>query len=173
MIVAATDRGICALSFGESDRSLAERLLAEYPAAEIRRDDASMRGLVEGVLRTVDDAVAAPTLPLDIRATSFRTRVWDALRAIPLGETRTYGEIAQAIGAPRAARAVGQACKTNPVALLIPCHRVVASNGLGGYAGGLERKKRILARERAAKDGQAPVDTDGDGKRRPLAVTRR
>ena len=148
LLVAATERGISAVSFGDSDRPMEEALHAEYPAAEIARDDALMRRWVDGVLKKVEGQVDAPQLPLDIIATSFRCRVWDALRAIPRGETRTYAEIARAIGSPKAARAVGNACHDNPAAVVIPCHRVVASGGgMGSYAYGLDRKKKLLERE--------------------------
>ncbi len=150
LLVGATERGVSAVSFALREQPLIEGLHREYPAAQIARDDASMRPWVEKVLRSVDDDVAQPDLPLDIRGTAFRARVWDALRAIPRGQTRTYGEIAAAIGDPRAARAVGNACNANPVAIIIPCHRVVRGNGdLGGYGGGVENKKKLLERERA------------------------
>lgn len=150
LLVGATERGVSAVSFAAREDALVEGLHREYPAARITRDDASMRPWVDKVLRAVDDDVAQPDLPLDIRGTAFRARVWDALRAIPRGETRTYGEIAAAIGDPKAARAVGNACNANPVAIIIPCHRVVRGNGdLGGYGGGVENKKKLLERERA------------------------
>jgi AraC family transcriptional regulator of adaptative response/methylated-DNA-[protein]-cysteine methyltransferase len=150
LLVGATERGVSAVSFAAREEALVEGLHREYPAAEITRDDASMRPWVERVLRAVDDDVAQPDLPLDIRGTAFRARVWDALRAIPRGEIRTYGEIAAAIGDPRAARAVGNACNANPVAIIIPCHRVVRGNGdLGGYGGGVANKRKLLDRERA------------------------
>jgi AraC family transcriptional regulator of adaptative response/methylated-DNA-[protein]-cysteine methyltransferase len=150
LLVGATERGVSAVSFSDSDERLVAALEREYPAAEIARDDASMRPWVEKVLRAVDGGAAQPDLPLDIRGTAFRARVWDALRAIPRGETRTYGEIAQAIGAPRAARAVGNACHNNPIAVIIPCHRVVRGDGdIGGYGGGVENKRKLLERERA------------------------
>jgi AraC family transcriptional regulator of adaptative response/methylated-DNA-[protein]-cysteine methyltransferase len=148
MLVAATERGVSAVSFGEDDGRLEEALRDEYPAAEIARDDGVTRRWVESILPALEGA-GYKQLPLDIRATSFRRRVWDALLAIPRGETRTYSQIAAQIGAPKAARAVGNACGANPVAVVIPCHRVVASDGtLGGYAYGLERKKKLLERER-------------------------
>jgi AraC family transcriptional regulator of adaptative response/methylated-DNA-[protein]-cysteine methyltransferase len=152
MLVGATDRGICAVSFADADEPLVAGLAREYPSAETCRDDASMRAWVDGVIKTIEDGAAAPHLPLDIRATAFRARVWDALRAIPRGETRTYGEVARSIGRPKAARAVGQACATNPVAILIPCHRVIGSDGgLTGFASGVDRKRKILERESGAK----------------------
>ncbi len=151
MLVGATERGVSAVKFADADRGLVDALQAEYDGAEIARDDAAMRPWVERVLRIVEQGDVHDQLPLDIRATSFRLRVWEELRRIPRGETRTYGEVAAAIGKPKAARAVGQACHFNPIAGVIPCHRVVAGGGkLGGYAGGLERKKKILRHEGAA-----------------------
>jgi AraC family transcriptional regulator of adaptative response/methylated-DNA-[protein]-cysteine methyltransferase len=150
LLVGATDRGVSAVSFGAKDNALIEGLHGEYPHAEITRDDGAIKPWVERVLRAVDGGEEQPDLPLDIRGTAFRARVWDALCAIPRGETRTYGEIAAAIGDPRAARAVGNACHNNPVAIIIPCHRVVAGGGkLGGYGGGVENKVKLLAREKA------------------------
>jgi len=150
MLVAATERGVSAISFGDSERQLEEGLRTEYPAAEIARDDAAMRDWVAGVLRSVDGGVEQPQLPLDIRATAFKRKVWDALRAIPRGQTRSYSQIARDVGSPKAARAVGNACHTNPVPIIVPCHRVVAEGGgLGGYAYGLRMKKKLLAREGA------------------------
>jgi AraC family transcriptional regulator of adaptative response/methylated-DNA-[protein]-cysteine methyltransferase len=151
LLVAATERGVSAVKFGDRDETVLEALHAEYPAAEIARDDTSMRRWVEGVIEAVEGRAEQAQLPLDILATAFRRRVWDALRAIPRGETRTYSQIARAVGSPKAARAVGNACHVNPVAVVIPCHRVVAEGGgLGGYAYGLETKKKLLASEGAA-----------------------
>ena len=116
MLVAATERGVSAISFGAKERGLEEGLHAEYPAAEIVRDDTAMRRWVTDVLRSVEDGVEQPQLPLDIRATAFRRSVWDALRTIPHGETRSYSAIARQVGSPKAARAVGNACHTNPIA---------------------------------------------------------
>lgn len=148
-LVAATERGVCALRFGGDEDTRAE-LHDEFPAAEIRRDEARIGPLVERVidhLRTLDDTL---TLELDVQATEFQRRVWSALRAIPAGETRTYGEVAEAIGAPNAVRAVARACATNPVALVVPCHRVIRANGdLAGYRWGVERKRTLIASEAA------------------------
>ncbi len=147
MLVAATERGVSAVSFGEDDGRLEESLRDEYPAADILRDEGASRRWVERILPALQGA-SHEQLPIDIRATSFRRRVWDALLTIPRGETRTYLQIAKQIGAPKAARAVGNACATNPVAVVIPCHRVVREDGtLGGYAYGLDRKKKLLDRE--------------------------
>ena len=153
MLVAATERGVSAISFGATERPLEEGLLAEYPAAEVVRDDTAMRRWVRDVLRSVEEGVEQPQLPLDIRATAFRRRVWDALRTIPRGETRSYSDIARQVGSPKAARAVGNACHTNPIPIIVPCHRVVAEGGgLGGYAYGLRMKKQLLTREGAISD---------------------
>lgn len=148
MLVAATERGISAISFGDREMPLEDALRAEYPHAQIDRDNTAMRRWVNEVLRAVDRNTDQPQLPLDIQATAFRRRVWDALRTIPRGETRTYAQIARQIGSPKAARAVGSACRTNPVSYIVPCHRVVREDGgLGGYAYGLDRKKKMLDRE--------------------------
>lgn len=148
LLVAATDRGVCAVTMGESDEALRLALENEYPASTLVRD---RRGLAPWVGQVVDHlAGRLPRLdlPLDIRATAFQWQVWNALAAIPRGETRGYAEVAATIGRPKAARAVARACATNPVALAIPCHRVVpASGGVGGYRWGTERKRRLLARE--------------------------
>jgi AraC family transcriptional regulator of adaptative response/methylated-DNA-[protein]-cysteine methyltransferase len=155
MLVGATSRGISSLKFGDREESLIDGLIAEYPRADIQRDDAEMRRWVGDVLRAVEDGTGERQLPLDIRATSFKLRVWEALRKIPRGETRSYSDIARAIGEPKAARAVGNACATNPVALIIPCHRVIKENGdLGNYGGGgAKNKQKILEREGALSKG--------------------
>lgn len=151
-LVAATDRGLCSVLMGHDEKPLAEALRAEFPLAEISRDDArlaELAGLVSdlAVGRRRPDA---DTIPLDVHATAFRRRVWEALRRIPAGQTRTYGEIAAEVGVSGAARAVGTACATNPIPIVVPCHRVVAANGkLGGYSGGLARKRQLLAAEGA------------------------
>ena len=148
VLVAATPRGVCAVFFGDDDHALAAALAAEFPHAEPRRDDAAPAAVAEIVAR-LEGAPAAEDIPLDVRATAFRARVWRVLRAIPRGETRSYADIAAQIGAPVAARAVGSACAANPASLLIPCHRALRSDGgLGGYRWGIERKARLLAIER-------------------------
>jgi len=146
-LLAATPAGICAVSFGDGDRTLAADLRARFPRATIRRDSRLLRR-AGGRLRRVF-AGAAPDLPIDVRATAFQARVWRELRAIPAGSTRTYGEIARRIGRPGSARAVGRACASNPVALLIPCHRAVGGDGsLTGYRWGTARKEKLLRMER-------------------------
>ncbi|MEO7276929.1 MAG: methylated-DNA--[protein]-cysteine S-methyltransferase [Sphingomicrobium sp.] len=144
MLIAATARGICRLTFDDSVASL-HRL---FPKAEIVEDEAGMRDLVEGALTAIESPAAAPELPIDVAGTAFQEKVWQELRKIPLGETRSYADIAAAIGNPGAVRAVGSANGDNHVSVLIPCHRVIRSDGtLGGYGGGLPNKRKLLAAE--------------------------
>ncbi|AEB10884.1 methylated-DNA--[protein]-cysteine S-methyltransferase [Marinithermus hydrothermalis] len=141
LFLVASRRGLVAVGWGEG--------VPVPPEARLERDDAGLRAWLEALLRHLEVGEAALDLPLDLRATPFQWRVWRALRAIPYGETRTYQEVAVAIGAPSAVRAVARACAANPVALVIPCHRVVrADGGLGGYRWGVERKRALLERER-------------------------
>jgi AraC family transcriptional regulator of adaptative response/methylated-DNA-[protein]-cysteine methyltransferase len=149
MLLAATPQGICSIQFGDSVAKLEHELRVEYPKAEVTRSD---RKLAEQVkhLRAIIQGKSSTTLPLDIQATAFQRRVWEALRAIPRGATKSYSKIAADIGHPKAARAVARACATNPVAVAIPCHRVVREDGaMGGYRWGVERKKKLLALEGA------------------------
>jgi len=156
LLVAATGRGISAVSLGDADGPLESALRSEYPEARIERDDRSLRPWVAGVLERIAGQEPAAALPVDVKATAFQRRVWEELQAIPRGQTRSYGEIARRIGRPTAARAVARACATNPVALVIPCHRVVTGTGkLGGYRWGAERKRRLLEREAAAAGGRS------------------
>jgi AraC family transcriptional regulator of adaptative response/methylated-DNA-[protein]-cysteine methyltransferase len=149
LLVAGTERGICAVSLGEDDTALECTLREEYPAAAIRRDDTGLDPWVSALVRHLDGAQPHLDLPLDVQATAFQRRVWEALRAIPYGSTRTYREIASSLGHPNATRAVARACATNPVSLVVPCHRVVRTDGgLGGYRWGLERKRKLIERER-------------------------
>ncbi len=144
MLVAATERGICRLSFDEDASVLAER----FPRAEIRPADAAMADLARGAVAAVENPARMPDLPLDVAGTAFQQAVWQELQRIPPGETRTYAQIAAAVGKPKAVRAAGSANGANNVAVLIPCHRVVRTDGtLGGYAYGLERKSKLLERE--------------------------
>lgn len=148
LLVAATERGVCAVSLGDDDAALEAELRSEYPAAEITRDNARLNQWVAALIAHLSGEQPRLSLPLDIQATAFQRRVWQALQAIPYGSTQSYREVAEAIGAPTAARAVAQACATNPVALVIPCHRVVRAGGeLGGYRWGVSRKQALLARE--------------------------
>jgi AraC family transcriptional regulator of adaptative response/methylated-DNA-[protein]-cysteine methyltransferase len=144
LFIAATSKGICRLTFEDSEDSL-RRL---FPNATIVRDEGALREFVEGTLKTIEQPLAAPDLPIDVAVTAFQEAVWRELRKIPPGETRSYAEIAAAIGHPKAVRAVGTANGDNHVSVLIPCHRVIRSDGsLGGYGGGLDRKRKLLAAE--------------------------
>lgn len=159
LLVAATEAGICAVKLGDSEAALEEALRAEYPAAAIRRDDARLGPWVQAILAHLRGAQPHLDLPLDVRATAFQERVWQALRAIPYGSTRSYHDIAAAIGQPAAARAVARACAANPVALLIPCHRVIREDGgLGGYRWGFERKRALLD----AEAGRPAASAEGE-----------
>ncbi|UUX52077.1 bifunctional DNA-binding transcriptional regulator/O6-methylguanine-DNA methyltransferase Ada [Nisaea acidiphila] len=150
LLVAATEAGICFVSLGNEVSALETGLREEFPRAEIVREDETLGELTDRVLASLDGGTPDSALPLDIQATAFQRQVWEALMAIPAGETRTYGELAEAIGKPGAARAVGRACGSNRVALVIPCHRAVGANGsLTGYRWGTERKRRLLDAERA------------------------
>ena len=152
LMVAATERGVCFVSLGDSDEALESALRGDYPAADLVRDDAGLGETVQAILAFLDGERPGLDLPLDIQGTAFQWRVWEALRAIPYGETRTYAQLAEAIDEPKAARAVGHACATNPVSLVIPCHRAVRTDGtLGGYRWGLSRKEALLAREKGSK----------------------
>ncbi len=144
MLVAATDKGICRLSFDEDEGELVRR----FPQAEILPADSAMTELAKGAVAAVENPARMPDLPLDVAGTAFQEAVWQELRRIPAGETRSYADIAAAVGKPKAVRAAGSANGANNVAVLIPCHRVVRTDGsLGGYAYGLERKAKLLERE--------------------------
>jgi AraC family transcriptional regulator of adaptative response/methylated-DNA-[protein]-cysteine methyltransferase len=152
LLVATTARGICRVSLGTNGEELEAGLRGEFPAAELRRarGGGALATSVGAILRYLDGRADALDLPLDVRATAFQRRVWEALRRIPYGVTRSYAEIARAIGKPTATRAVARACATNPAALVIPCHRVVrADGGLGGYRWGVARKRALLEQERS------------------------
>jgi AraC family transcriptional regulator of adaptative response/methylated-DNA-[protein]-cysteine methyltransferase len=148
VLVAATDRGVCAARFGDTAATLERELRAEFPRASIERDDRTMGAWVEEMARRAQGREPRTAVPLDVLATAFQRQVWQALQDIPRGETRSYAKVAEAIGKPRASRAVAGACAANPVAVLVPCHRVVTANGApGGYRWGRERKKTILGDE--------------------------
>lgn len=155
LLVAATAQGVSAVTLGDDDAQLVEALAAEYPRAEraevsrhaLDADD-PLRLWTDAIVRALEGRTGTADVPTDVAGTPFQQRVWDALRAIPAGETRSYTEVAAAIGAPRAVRAVAGACASNHLAFVIPCHRVVREDGsLGGYRWGLERKRQLLARE--------------------------
>jgi AraC family transcriptional regulator of adaptative response/methylated-DNA-[protein]-cysteine methyltransferase len=151
LLVGATDRGICSVSFGSSDEALVKSLHNEYPAAKITRGDKALEGRAHEIAASLEERQPQmDDLPVDVLGTEFQERVWQEIRAIPYGSTRSYSEVARAIGHPSAVRAVAHACGMNHVALVIPCHRVVREDGsLGGYKWGIDRKEAILAREHA------------------------
>ena len=162
LLVAATERGVCAVYFADTDRALEAALSREYPAAEIHRGEHGAARWIGAILRHLEGKQPHLDLPTDVKATAFQQRVWQQLQAIPYGETRTYREIAEHIGTPRAARAVGRACATNPVSVVVPCHRAVREDGgLGGYRWGITRKERLLAHERAMVHGGGTPRVDG------------
>jgi AraC family transcriptional regulator of adaptative response/methylated-DNA-[protein]-cysteine methyltransferase len=148
MLVAVTDVGLCAISFGLLESELEDDLAAHFPLSDLRRDQEGLGSVVQRVLSQLTEHPAALDLPLDVRATAFQKRVWTAVQQIPRGETSSYGEIANSLGQPSAARAVARACSQNPVAVVIPCHRVVGKSGrLTGYRWGVRRKQDLLALE--------------------------
>jgi AraC family transcriptional regulator of adaptative response/methylated-DNA-[protein]-cysteine methyltransferase len=149
LLLAATERGVSAVYLGDRDRELEAALKKEYHAASIRRDDRVLRDWLEALLEHLEGQEPHLELPLDVQATAFQWRVWQELQKIPYGSTRSYRQIAVALGQPTAARAVARACSTNPVSVVIPCHRVVREDGdLGGYRWGLARKRALLDREK-------------------------
>ena len=151
MLIAATDKGICAIQFADSDDALQQGLMREFPFAARKRDDAALAQWRVSLAQLMNGQDAHPSLPLDIRATAFQRRVWEHLQRIPRGETQSYSAVAKKLGMPKATRAVARACATNPVAIAIPCHRVVREDGeLGGYRWGIERKEQLLAMEKEA-----------------------
>ncbi len=157
LLLAATERGICAVSLGNRDADMEAFLADEFPAAERTRDDTALADWVSEVVRHLAGEQPHLDLPLDVRATAFQWRVWQELRRIPYGQTRTYTEVAAAIGQPSAVRAVARACATNPASVVIPCHRVVREDGdLAGYRWGLERKRKLIAGEAANAPAQHP-----------------
>jgi AraC family transcriptional regulator of adaptative response/methylated-DNA-[protein]-cysteine methyltransferase len=151
MMIAATEKGICAISFADSDQQLLQGLIREFPFAVRRRDDAALSDWRSSLSKLMQGHETSASLPLDIRATAFQRRVWEALQQIPRGETWSYGALAKKIGMPSATRAVANACASNRLAIAIPCHRVVRQDGnLGGYRWGIRRKEQLLALERGS-----------------------
>jgi AraC family transcriptional regulator of adaptative response/methylated-DNA-[protein]-cysteine methyltransferase len=151
VLVAATRRGVCAVAFGDDDAALVKDLKRRFPQATRDEGTSAFSRLVRDVVRHLEAPTTPVELPLDLRGTAFQHRVWQALTRIPPGETRSYSALARALGAPKSARAVAQACGANPVAVLVPCHRVVRENGdLSGYRWGVERKAALLRREPGA-----------------------
>ena len=152
LLLAATDKGVSSVKIGDSDSMLTAELMREFPKALIERDQESLGSWLKEVVAQVAGQDAPLTLPLDIQMTAFQRRVYEALRRIPRGETRTYSQLAAELGSPRGCRAVARACATNPVAVVIPCHRIVGADGsLTGYRWGMERKKKLLESERKKK----------------------
>lgn len=148
VLVAASDRGICQITLGDDTASLTEELRIRFPNATLAEGDLGFESWVEQAIATVDHPEQSPALPLDIRGTAFQQLVWQALRNIPVGQTATYADVANAIGRPKAVRAVARACATNSIAVAIPCHRVIRTGGdLSGYRWGEERKRELLTRE--------------------------
>lgn len=148
VLVAATDKGVCTVSLGESDSALEESLRSRFPKAEIKRADEALKPALDTVLARIAGRNLDDQLPLDLQGTDFQREVWNQLLSIPPGKTRSYLDVAQAINRPKATRAVAQACGANPVAVVVPCHRVVMSDGsLGGYSGMPGVKKALLTAE--------------------------
>lgn len=148
VLVAATADGVCAVKLGDSEASLVRDLKREYPAADIRENQQTRTAWVKAIIEHLRGTQPSLDLPIDVQATAFQWKVWRALQQIPYGETRAYADVARAIGQPQAARAVARACATNPVCLVVPCHRVVpTAGGTGGYRWGAERKAKLLAKE--------------------------
>lgn len=159
VLVAATDRGVCAILLGDDAEALLRELQDRFARARLVGAEQGFENLVAKAVSLVEQPAAPVDLPLDIRGTAFQRRVWEALRAIPAGETRSYGEIAAGLGMPRAVRAVARACAANPLAVAIPCHRVVRlDGGLSGYRWGIERKRALLDREARAPAARPAQD---------------
>ena len=165
VLVATTDKGICKIAFGDAEAPLVDDLRAEFASAELVGDPVRLAPFIEQIDAYLQGKRERFDLPLDIAATAFQQRVWEALRRIPYGETRSYSQIAEAVGSPRAVRAVANACASNPVALAIPCHRVVQKGGaLSGYRWGAARKATLLDTEaqRESRHGDKPTETTAD-----------
>ncbi len=151
VLVAASQRGICAVFLGDHAALLSTDLSRRFPKATIQPGGAELKQLVAQVVKVIESPGSASTLPLDIRGTIFQEKVWRALRNVPVGTTATYAEIAERISRPKAFRAVAQACGANPVAVIVPCHRVLRTDGdIAGYRWGIERKRALLEREATA-----------------------
>lgn len=151
VLVAATERGVSAVYLGDAQNKLVAELHEEYPRAEISAASSGTQSWVREIVQRIEGKPAQVDLPLDLQATAFQRRVWQELQRIPRGTTRTYSQVARALGQPKAIRAVARACATNPVSIVVPCHRVIREDGnLAGYRWGLTRKEQLLATERAA-----------------------
>src|SRR6266851_4712427 len=153
VLVAATERGVSAVYLGDAENTMTAELREEYPRAEIAPATDSFQRWVREIVQRIEGKPARLELPLDLQATAFQRRVWQELQRIPRGKTRTYSEVARSLGQPKAVRAVARACATNPVSIVVPCHRVIREGGaLAGYRWGLSRKQQLLEQERAAGD---------------------
>jgi AraC family transcriptional regulator, regulatory protein of adaptative response / methylated-DNA-[protein]-cysteine methyltransferase len=160
VLIAMTERGVCAVRFGDSRAVLEDELQREFPAAELSPLRGTRDAWVRSVVAMIEGRQPRTQLPLDVQATSFQRRVWEALRSIPRATVRSYAQIAIAVGAPSATRAVARACASNPIAVVVPCHRVVRSDGdAGGYRWGIERKRKLLAREERQRAGRRRSST--------------
>lgn len=160
LLVAATEKGICAVRLADTEKELVGTLEQEFSNADLQPDDKQLASYVKDILANLEGKLPHLDLPLDVKATAFQKRVWQELQKIPYGETRSYSEVAKAIGQPSAVRAVATACASNSVGIVIPCHRVIGAKGsLSGYRWGLERKRELLKREDALKDQQSLFET--------------
>ncbi len=149
ILVARTEKGICSVTFGDDEKFLTDNLVAEFSKAEISKDSTNLSDAINLIIENISGKNKQIDLPLDLQATAFQMQVWEALRKIPFGETQSYQQVAESIGNKKAVRAVARACATNRVAIVIPCHRVIASNGsLSGFRWGIERKKQLLDNEK-------------------------
>jgi len=156
LLVAASEKGICHVRFADAGVDLEKELARELPFAELRENPVRLKPWSDALVSYVDGHSSHLDVPLDVSGSRFERRVWAALRSIPRGDTRTYAEVADSLGVAKGARAVGRACASNPVAVAIPCHRVVAKSGeLGGYRWGLARKRALLQREAKDRGGSA------------------
>ena len=152
----ATGHWVCSVGLGQSDAELEACLVNEFPNAEFQRHGASLHQWIKAILEFLDGQQDTLDLPVDIGGTDFQRRVWNVLRLIPYGRTRTYSEVACLVGKPSAPRAVARACAANPAAMVVPCHRVIRKDGgLGGYRWGIERKEALLAREQSGRTAGA------------------
>lgn len=153
VLVGATERGLSAVYLGDAENKLVAELREEYPRAEISSAKGSVQRWVREIVQRIEGMPAQGDLPLDLQATAFQRRVWQELQRIPRGTTRTYSQVARALGRPKAVRAVARACATNPVSVVVPCHRVIREDGsLAGYRWGLERKRALLSQERKSSE---------------------
>lgn len=149
LLAAATQRGLCAVRLGATAAALEQELHQEFPQAQFQAEDPQLQDWVQSIVYYLSGSGALPILPIDVQATAFQLQVWYTLQKIPIGTTASYSDIASQIGQPKAVRAVARACATNPIALIVPCHRVIQKGGgLGGYRWGIDRKQKLLNLEK-------------------------